>query len=122
MGDAAHPMYPRGSNGAAQAAIDARTLTELLANCREAGGDPLAALKEYEKLRLAPTAKVVETNRRFPPDYINIKVDELSGGKPFRHIDDIISQDELRKISDDYKKVAGFSLENVAAQGGGPKA
>ena len=108
MGDAAHPMYPRGSNGAAQAAIDARTLAELLAR----GGDPLAALKAYEKARMEPTAKVVRTNREFPPDYINIKVDELTGGKPFNNIDDVISQEELRSISENYKKIAGFSLEN----------
>jgi 2-polyprenyl-6-methoxyphenol hydroxylase-like FAD-dependent oxidoreductase len=109
MGDAAHPMYPRGSNGAAQACIDARTLAELIGK----GGDPVAALKGYEKARLGPTAKVVETNRKFPPDFINIKVDELTGGKPFKRIEDVISEAELRKISDDYKKVAGFSLEHV---------
>ena len=58
----------------------------------------------------APTAKVVETNRNVPPDFIIMKADELSGGKPFRHIDDLISQDELRQISDNYKSVAGFAL------------
>jgi 2-polyprenyl-6-methoxyphenol hydroxylase-like FAD-dependent oxidoreductase len=108
MGDAAHPMYPRGSNGAAQAAIDARTLVELLAT-----QDPIDALGAYERARLETTAKIVRTNREFPPDYINIKVDELTGGKPFRHIDDVISQDELRAISENYKRVAGFSLEAV---------
>jgi hypothetical protein len=45
-----------------------------------------------------------------PPDLINIKVDELSGGKPFHHIDDLISQDELRAISENYKQIAGFTL------------
>ena len=106
MGDAAHPMYPRGSNGSAQAVVDARTLAQLLAE----GDDPLAALKAYEQARLEPTAKVVRTNREVPPDYINIKVDELTGGKPFKNIDDIISQEELRKISENYKRIAGFSL------------
>jgi 2-polyprenyl-6-methoxyphenol hydroxylase-like FAD-dependent oxidoreductase len=106
MGDAAHPMYPRGSNGAAQAIIDARTLAELL---RTTSG-PVAALSAYEALRLETTAKIVRTNREHPPDFINIKVDQLTGGKPFRHIDDVISQDELRKISEDYKRIAGFSL------------
>jgi len=109
MGDAAHPMYPRGSNGSAQALIDARTLATELAK----GGDPVAALRSYEDLRREATAKVVLTNRSLPPDFINIKVDELSGDKPFRHIDDLISQDELRQISDNYKKIAGFSLEAV---------
>jgi 5-methylphenazine-1-carboxylate 1-monooxygenase len=109
MGDAAHPMYPRGSNGAAQAIIDARTLAELL----RMATDPVAALGGYEAARLETTAKIVRTNREHPPDFINIKVDQLTGGKPFRHIDDVISQEELRKISDDYKKIAGFSLGSV---------
>jgi 2-polyprenyl-6-methoxyphenol hydroxylase-like FAD-dependent oxidoreductase len=109
MGDAAHPMYPRGSNGAAQAIIDARTLAESLRTLR----DPMAALAAYEDARLEPTARIVRTNREHPPDYINIKVDQLTGGKPFRHIDDVISQEELRRISDEYKRIAGFSLSAV---------
>ncbi|HTH79294.1 MAG TPA: flavin-dependent oxidoreductase [Ramlibacter sp.] len=106
LGDAAHPMYPRGSNGSAQALIDARTLAELLA-LRE----PLDALAEYERVRLAPTARVVETNRTVPPDYIIMKVDELTGGKPFGKLEDVIGEDELRELSDEYKRVAGFSLD-----------
>jgi 2-polyprenyl-6-methoxyphenol hydroxylase-like FAD-dependent oxidoreductase len=110
LGDAAHPMYPRGSNGSAQALIDARTLADELAKFAE-GEDPLPALLRYENVRRPLANKVVQTNRTTPPDFINIKVDELTQGKPFRHIDDVISQEELRKISDDYKKIAGFSLE-----------
>jgi 2-polyprenyl-6-methoxyphenol hydroxylase-like FAD-dependent oxidoreductase len=106
LGDAAHPMYPRGSNGSAQAIIDARVLADQLAS----HADGRAALAAYEALRLDVTAKIVETNRTVPPDFINIKVDELSGGKPFRHIDDLISQEELRRMSDEYKRIAGFSL------------
>ncbi len=109
MGDAAHPMYPRGSNGSAQALIDARTLAEQLVTV----ADPVAALQAYEQLRLAPTAKIVQTNRSTPPDFIIMKADELSGGKPFRHIDDLISQAELRQISENYAKIAGFSREAV---------
>jgi 5-methylphenazine-1-carboxylate 1-monooxygenase len=107
LGDAAHPMYPRGSNGSAQALIDGRTLAEQLA----VNADPLAALKSYEALRLEPTAGIVRTNRAVPPDFIIMKADELSGDKPFTHIDDLISQDELRKISENYARVAGFSRE-----------
>ena len=110
LGDAAHPMYPRGSNGSAQALIDARTLADELAGVA-AGEDPLPALHRYEAVRRPLTAKVVQTNRSTPPDFINIVVEERTKGEPFRHIDDVISQDELRKISDDYKKIAGFSLE-----------
>jgi len=114
MGDAAHPMYPRGANGAAQAIIDSRTLADLLTRT----SDPREALMEYEKARLAVTAGIVRTNRQFPPDYINIKVDELTDGQPFRNIDDVISQDELRQISENYARIAGFSHEAVESKGG----
>lgn len=108
LGDAAHPMYPRGSNGSAQALLDAALLAQLLA----AGGDPLEALRRYQDARLPATARVVETNRSVPPDFIIMKADELSGHRPFEgSIDDLVTQEELRRISEDYKKVAGFSLE-----------
>ncbi|HVF64241.1 MAG TPA: FAD-dependent monooxygenase, partial [Casimicrobiaceae bacterium] len=104
-GDAAHPMYPRGSNGAAQAAIDARTLADLL----KARDDPRDALVEYERLRRPVTSKIVQTNREFPPDFINIKVEQLVGDRPFTRLDDFVTQDELRALSDEYKRVAGFA-------------
>ena len=109
-GDAAHPMYPRGSNGAAQAAVDARTL----ADCLKAHDDPRAALAAYEDARRETTAKIVRTNREHPPDFINIKVEELVGDRPFGNLDDFITQDELRALSEGYKRVAGFSLADVA--------
>jgi 2-polyprenyl-6-methoxyphenol hydroxylase-like FAD-dependent oxidoreductase len=112
-GDAAHPMYPRGSNGAAQAAIDARTLADLLRN----HADPRDALKAYEVARAGPAAKVVRTNREFPPDFINIKVEELVGDRPFEDLDQYISQEELRALSENYKRIAGFALSDVARHG-----
>jgi 2-polyprenyl-6-methoxyphenol hydroxylase-like FAD-dependent oxidoreductase len=108
-GDAAHPMYPRGSNGAAQGAIDARTL----ADCLATNPDPRAALKAYEARRAPVTAKVVRTNREHPPDFINIKVEELVGDRPFGNLDDYITQQELRNLSEHYKRIAGFSLADV---------
>ncbi len=111
MGDAAHPMYPRGSNGSAQALIDARTLADELT---ATPGDPAGALQRYDALRRPATARVVETNRTLPPDFIIMKVDELSGGQPFDDLDRLISQDELRAISEHYKQVAGFSLKTPA--------
>ncbi len=111
-GDAAHPMYPRGSNGAAQGAIDARTLAECIAG----HADPRDALRDYESKRLAVASKVVRTNREHPPDFINIKVEELVGDRPFENLDKYISQGELRALSENYKRVAGFSLSDVAAR------
>src|SRR5262245_38084614 len=108
-GDAAHPMYPRGSNGAAQAAIDARVLAETL----QAHADPRQAFAAYEQARRETTARIVRTNREFPPDFINIKVEELVGDRPFDNLDDYITQAELRALSENYKRIAGFSLADV---------
>jgi 2-polyprenyl-6-methoxyphenol hydroxylase-like FAD-dependent oxidoreductase len=111
-GDAAHPMYPRGSNGSAQAVIDARVLADLL----QSASDAREALLEYEAERRPATARVVRTNREFPPDFINIKVEELVGDRPFDNLDDYITQDELRALSDNYKKTAGFALTGTRQQ------
>ena len=108
MGDAAHPMYPRGSNGSAQSLIDARTLADLLSK----NTDVVSALQQYQELRLPTTAKIVQTNRTVPPDAIIMKADALSGDQPFGRIDDLISQAELRQISDNYKQVAGFAAKS----------
>lgn len=109
-GDAAHPMYPRGSNGSAQGLIDARTLADLLAG----GHDPLDALKAYEAARVGPTGHVVRTNRSSPPDIINIRVEELTGDRPFDDLERFITHDELKQLSDQYKRVAGFAADDVA--------
>ena len=105
-GDSAHPMYPRGSNGSAQALIDARTLADLLAT----RGDPRVAFATYEAERRPTTAEIVRTNRVSPPDIINLKVEELVGDRPFDDLDLFISQGELRQLSEQYKRVAGFSV------------
>ena len=114
-GDAAHPMYPRGSNGAAQGAIDAR----VLADCLRGHASPAEALKAYEDARAEPAARVVRTNREHPPDFINIKVEQLVGDKPFDDLDKYISQDELRALSENYKRIAGFALADVTPGYGG---
>ena len=107
-GDAAHPMYPRGSNGSAQALIDVRTLADCLVEA------PLPeALQNYEEIRRETTAAIVRTNRTTPPDIINIRVEELTGDQPFDDLSKFISQDQLRKMSDDYKRVAGFAVADV---------
>jgi 5-methylphenazine-1-carboxylate 1-monooxygenase len=114
LGDAAHPMYPRGANGGAQAILDARAL----ADCLGGGADPVAALRAYEQRRLPMTTRVVLTNRTNPPDAILREVYLRTGDKPFGRIDDIISRDELAALSDGYKRIAGFDRESVAGEGG----
>ena len=108
-GDAAHPMYPRGSNGSAQALIDVRLLADLLA----VHADPRAAFAAYEAERRPATAEIVRTNRVSPPDIINLRVEELVGDRPFDDLDDYISQAELRGLSEQYKRVAGFSMQQA---------
>ena len=66
LGDAAHPMYPIGSNGASQAILDARAIATALA-----GGGPVdAALTAYEEMRLPATAEIVRLNRQNGPEQV----------------------------------------------------
>ncbi len=106
-GDAAHPMVPRGSNGAGQAILDARALTSALLE----NADPVGALAAYEKQRLEATTRVVLTNRSNPPDAILREVFQRTNDKPFSRIDDVISREELVALSEGYKQIAGYSKE-----------
>jgi len=107
LGDAAHPMVPRGSNGAGQAILDARALTSALLEYDE----PAAALVSYEKRRLEATTRIVLTNRTNPPDAILREVFQRTHDRPFGRIDDVISRDELVALSEGYKQIAGYSKE-----------
>jgi 2-polyprenyl-6-methoxyphenol hydroxylase-like FAD-dependent oxidoreductase len=112
LGDAAHPMYPRGSNGAGQAILDARALADSFGEHR----DVEAALKGYEDKRLAATAAVVRTNRTTPPDAILREVFLRTGDKPFERIEDVISPAEMAAITDRYKQVAGYDKAALAGR------
>jgi 2-polyprenyl-6-methoxyphenol hydroxylase-like FAD-dependent oxidoreductase len=107
LGDAAHPMVPRGSNGAGQAILDARALTSALLE----NSDPVAALASYEKQRLEATTRIVLTNRTNPPDAILREVFERTQDQPFGAIDDVISREEIIALSEGYKRIAGYSKE-----------
>ena len=109
LGDAAHPMVARGSNGAGQAILDARALTTHLAGA----GDPGAALAAYEAERLRATSEVVRMNRANPPDAILREVYERTGDRPFDRIDEVISQDEMGALLDRYRRVAGYDRASV---------
>jgi 5-methylphenazine-1-carboxylate 1-monooxygenase len=109
LGDAAHPMYPRGSNGAGQAILDARALAQELYD----DNDIPRALKSYEEARLGPTANVVLENRRNPPDAILREIYQRTGDRPFERIDAVISPEELKAISDRYKGVAGYDKSSM---------
>jgi 5-methylphenazine-1-carboxylate 1-monooxygenase len=107
LGDAAHPMVPRGSNGAGQAILDCRALTSALLE----HGESVAALAAYEKQRLEATTRVVLTNRTNPPDAILREVFLRTKDRPFAAIDDVISREELVALSEGYKRIAGYSKD-----------
>jgi 2-polyprenyl-6-methoxyphenol hydroxylase-like FAD-dependent oxidoreductase len=110
LGDAAHPMYPQGGNGGAQAILDAATLAGLL----KSHSDPGAALKAYEDARLPATSKIVVQNRTAPPNVIVDTVEQRTGGKRFERLDDVITQDEMKTIFERYQRVAGYHVQQVS--------
>jgi 5-methylphenazine-1-carboxylate 1-monooxygenase len=108
LGDAAHLMYPVGSNGASQAILDARCIAALLAETK----DPATALRAYEAERLPVTAKIVHENRVGGPERV-IDVVEDRAPDGFANLDDIASQAELKAIVKDYARTAGFDQAQV---------
>lgn len=102
MGDAAHPMYPIGSNGATQSIIDARVLAWHLA--RSATVDQ--ALAGYEGDRREATARIVLMNRQQGPDRVlDLARERLCAGGALA---DVLPMDERRAIAQGYKQTAGF--------------
>jgi 2-polyprenyl-6-methoxyphenol hydroxylase-like FAD-dependent oxidoreductase len=93
LGDAAHPMYPVGSNGASQAVLDARCLAEALAQSEH----PMQALYRYEQERLAKTAAIVRANRKGGPERV---IDEVEKRAPagFADVEQVLSHAERRAI------------------------
>jgi 2-polyprenyl-6-methoxyphenol hydroxylase-like FAD-dependent oxidoreductase len=112
LGDAAHPMYPIGSNGASQAILDAECLTTSLISHPI---DILSALKAYQDTRLPLTAKIVIANRGNGPDHV-MQVTHERAPNGFAHINDVIDQVELEDIGKVYKAIAGFEIDRVNAK------
>lgn len=106
MGDAAHPMYPIGSNGASQAILDA----EYLAIQLKENSDICIALEKYDEARVPATSKVVLKNRQKGPDLMLDMMEERfpNGFKP-----EEIPHEELNAIMDKYKQIAGFDMETL---------
>jgi len=108
LGDAAHPMYPIGSNGASQAIIDGEAITQELS----VGDDPEKALKRYEERRLPPMARIVESNRRKGID-IMLDIVEQRAPQGFSTLDSVLPPDELDRIVADYKKLVAQDRETL---------
>lgn len=108
MGDAAHPMYPTGSNGASQAIVDARVLGAAMIEYGVAG----AALRAFDRQLCEPVSRVVLRNRGAGPFGLLNLVDERCGGT-FDNIDDIIPQAERAAFMAGYRSAAGFAMEKL---------
>jgi 5-methylphenazine-1-carboxylate 1-monooxygenase len=108
LGDAAHPMYPVGSNGASQAIIDARVLA------RELALQPSieVAVAAYDAERRPATAAVVLNNRQVGPERC-MELVEARAPDGFANLDDVISHEELEAIALTYKRTAGFDPETL---------
>ena len=108
LGDAAHPMYPTGSNGASQAVVDARVLGAAILD----HGVTPDALAAYDSALCEPISAVVLRNRGAGPFGLLNLVEERSGGT-FDNIDDVIPPDEREGFMADYKRAAGFAMERL---------
>ncbi|MFK7859960.1 MAG: flavin-dependent oxidoreductase [Granulosicoccus sp.] len=109
LGDAAHPMYPVGSNGSAQAILDARSLADNIARSEH----PREALYRYEQERLDKTSEVVRNNRLGGPERVIDEVEKLSPAG-FADIDNVLSFADRQAIVKGYAKMAGFATKNEA--------
>ncbi|KAK4163108.1 3-hydroxybenzoate 6-hydroxylase [Cladorrhinum sp. PSN259] len=115
LGDAAHAMYPIGSNGATQAIIDAEVLAASLAERKvtwQGPGVVEQALKEYEAVRLPATARIVMANRANGPDHV-LQLAHERAPDGFKHIYDVVPKEELESVGAKYKAIAGFEREAV---------
>ena len=108
LGDAAHPMYPVGSNGASQAILDARCLADRLQGAEH----PVAALWAYEQERLAATAQIVRMNRTGGPEGV-IDVVEALAPDGFTNIDEVLSYEQRKAIVRGYASTAGYAQAQV---------
>ena len=108
LGDAAHPMWPIGSNGASQAVLDARCLTDQLLESQNV----TEALQAYQSIRLPETAKVVFANRRNAHDQI-LDIAEQRAPEGFSDINEFTSAKEIEDILAGYRTTARFSGEQL---------
>jgi 2-polyprenyl-6-methoxyphenol hydroxylase-like FAD-dependent oxidoreductase len=113
LGDAAHPMYPVGSNGASQAILDARCLADRLAKAEH----PRQALAAYEAERLPATAEVVAMNRVGGPERVIDAVEALAPNG-FDDVERVLSYARREQIVKSYAGKAGFSAEQLATRKG----
>lgn len=109
LGDAAHPMYPIGSNGASQAILDARTITGCLLSYE---GDIERALQRYDEVRRSATSAIVLANRGLGPE-LPMQLVEQRAPSGFAQLSDVITPDEILEVTDGYRKMAGFSLQQL---------
>jgi 2-polyprenyl-6-methoxyphenol hydroxylase-like FAD-dependent oxidoreductase len=111
LGDAAHPMYPIGSNGASQAILDARTLAYELATRRDID----EALAAYEAARRPATSRIVLANRGNGPEQV-MQLAHERAPDGFARIEDVLTREELEATAGGYKELAGFDRDALNAR------
>jgi 2-polyprenyl-6-methoxyphenol hydroxylase-like FAD-dependent oxidoreductase len=108
IGDAAHPMQPVGAQAGSQAVVDGRVLAASLMAER----DPVTALTRYQDQRIAAMNDMIIRNRNFGLESVLQTAEERAPGG-FKHIHDVLSQQELEHTAESFKKAAGFDVETV---------
>jgi 5-methylphenazine-1-carboxylate 1-monooxygenase len=108
LGDAAHVMYPTGSNGGSQAIIDARVLGAAML----ARGATPAALADYDAKLCKDVSAVVLRNRGAGPFGLLNLLDERCGGV-FDDIEDVMPRAERDEFMRGYRAAAGFAMEKL---------
>ena len=114
LGDAAHPMYPIGSQR--RVAGDPRRARADRLPARPSATISSEASQRYEEIRREATAKIVLANRGQGPE-IAMQLVEDRAPNGFARLHDVISEDELRAIADKYKQLAGFAMSELNARG-----
>lgn len=110
LGDAAHAMYPTGSNGASQAIIDARVLAAKFLQL----GVNADALRAYDSELCGPISELVLRNRGAGPFALLTLVADRCGGE-FDDIDDVVPAAERAELMAKYKEAAGFAKDRLNA-------
>jgi 5-methylphenazine-1-carboxylate 1-monooxygenase len=111
LGDAAHPMFPIGSNGASQAILDSEALVQSLVS----GADVENALMAYDETRRPATSAIVLSNRKNGPEQC-MQIAEERAPDGFGNIEEVMSRAELEEISARYKQIAGFSSNQATPE------
>ena len=113
VGDAAHPMLPIGSQAGSQAIVDARYLTRALME----EPDVESALKRYEAERLSAMNEITLRIRGLGQEIV-MEMAEERAPNGFARIEDVIPNEEMARLSSEFKVAAGLDRDYVNSRAG----